>query len=125
MKYLRQGLLLLAGWLLSYAVSWGQDKVIYLNDLAFVFGAGEARSYLRQDMQAFYDKHHVRLAFTLLEENSTYQVNARQDESLLLEQPSACLSITTWHDEGNYHYRRHEVQLNEALAQRLPQATAE
>ena len=124
MKYLR-GALLLLGWLLSYGMSWGQDKVIYLNDLAFVFGSGEARTYLRQDMQAFYEQHHVRLAFTLLPESSpSYQVNARQDESLLLEQPSACLSITTWHDERNYHYRRHEVQINEALAQRLPQATA-
>ena len=124
MKYGRRGLLLL-GWLLSYGMSWGQDQAIFLSDLAFVFGAGEARIYLREEMQAFSDQHHVRLAFTLLPESSpSYEIDARLDESDLLQQASPCLAITTWHGQNKY-YRRHQVQINEALAHRLPPATAE
>ena len=123
-KYLKGGLLLL-GWLLSGGMSWGQDQAVFLSDLAFVFGAGEARTYLREEMQAFSDQHHVRLAFTLLPESSpSYEIDARLDESDLLQQASPCLAITTWHGQNKY-YRRHQVQINEALAHRLPPATAE
>ena len=123
-KYLRRGGLVLISWLLSYGLSGAQDQAVYLNDMAFVFGTGESRGFLKEAMHAFYEKHQVRLAFTLLEETSVYQSNARLDEGDLLRQPSPCLTITTWHDDRTLYYRRHEVQLNDALAQRLPEATA-
>ena len=123
-KYLRRGGLVLISWLLSYGLSGAQDQAVSLNDMAFVFGTGESRGFLKEAMHAFYEKHQVRLAFTLLEETSVYQSNARLDEGDLLRQPSPCLTITTWHDDRTLYYRRHEVQLNDALAQRLPEATA-
>ena len=114
------------GWLLSYGMSWGQDQAIFLSDMAFVFGAGEARTYLREEMQAFSDQHHVRLAFTLLPESSPPMksmpaawMKATYSNSLplaWLSLPGTARTNTT---------RRHQVQINDALAQRLPPATAE
>ena len=124
-KYLRRGGLVLISWLLSCGLSGAQDQAVSLNDLAFVLGPGQARTYLREEMHAFHQKHQVRLAFTLLPgEDSFWETGGRLVESDLLQQPSPCLTITTWHDERSKSYRRHEVQLNDALAQRLPEATA-
>ena len=124
-KYLRGGLLLLWGWLLSCEMGWAQNQAVYLNDVSFVLGPGNNRSYLRETMQAFYDQHHLRLALTLVTETSSYQTAARHAESSFLAQSSPGLAITTFHEYPAKDYRRHQVQVNEALAQRLPLATAQ
>ena len=118
--------LLLLGSLLSRQISWAQDSSVGLNDLNLVLGAEpySTRDYLLAEMDSFATTHRLHLLITLLDQEDVYTTYARQDEDALLAQAAPALVITTWHQGEGKYYQRCEVQLNEALATRLPQATA-
>ena len=99
-----------------------------LNDLAFVLGEAEeySRTTVLDSLHAFNQRHALRvLLYTLSEENSPYRVNAREEQTQLLQQTVPTLVITTWYGLDPKALQRTEVQVNPALAERLPPATAE
>ena len=118
--------LLLIGSLLSCQVSWAQDSSAKLADFNLVLGAEpySTRDYLLAEMDSFTTTHQLQLLITLLDQEDVYAAYARQDEDALLAQTAPALVITTWHQGEGKYYQRCEVQLNKALATRLPQATA-
>ena len=128
MKYPKARLwLLLISSLLSGPMSWAQDGSVGLNDLNLVLGAEpySTRDYLLAEMDSFTTTHQLHLLITLLDQEDVYTVYARQDEDALLAQAAPALVITTWHQGEGKYYQRCEVQVNEALSTRLPQATAQ
>ncbi len=119
-------LLLLA--LLFGQLGWAQQTDKPLNDLAFVLGeAGQySRTTVLDSLHAFNQRHALRvLLYTLSDEDSPYQTNARAEQTQLLQQAVPTLVITTWYGLDPKALQRTEVQLNPALAARLPPATAE
>ncbi len=126
--YQNSGLLLLAA-LLGSTLSWAQSPGVVINDLTFVLrdGAGPSgnRSQLRDALLAFSERHALGVSLTTLLEDDPYQEAARQQEDQRLQQTTPVLVITAWYDKDTKARRRTQVQVNEAMASRLPQATAE
>ena len=127
MKHLMRVAMLLSIGLISPTLAIAQDRPVSLSDLDLVLGNGQTdhRAQVLERMQAFYDTHGVHLLFTLLQEDDVYQTFARQHETTLLQHPPPTLVLTLWHAPGHKAHRRHAVQLNDALAPRLPLATAQ
>ena len=120
--------LLLIGFLLSCPISWAQDSSVGLIDPNLVMMSHEqdnSRAYLLKDMHRFAATHGLHLLITFLEQDGTYERYVRRDETSLLSQSAPTLVITTWHSSPSKSYQRCEVQVNEALAARLPQSTAQ
>ena len=120
--------LLLIGFLLSCPISWAQDSSVGLIDPNLVMMSHEqdnSRAYLLEDMRRFAATHGLHLLITFLEQDGIYERYVRRDEISLLSQSAPTLVITTWHSSPSKSYQRCEVQVNEALAARLPQPTAQ
>ncbi len=128
-KYYRYSCLLLLAALLGSTLGRAQSPPVVINDLTFVLrdGAGPSgnRSQLHDALQAFSERHALGVSLTTLLEDDPYQEAARQQEDQRLQQTAPVLVITAWYDKDTKARRRTQVQVNEAMASRLPQATAE
>ncbi len=127
-NYRRSRWLLLSLALLFSRLGWAQQTEMPLNDVAFVLGEAEeySRTTVLDSLLSFNQRHALRvLLYTLSEESSLYQVNAREEQTQLLQQAVPTLVITTWHRGDTKAHSRIQVQVNDALATRLPPATAE
>ncbi len=131
MKHRWGWMLLLLASLLRGTLGWAQSSEAVVNDLAFVLGGPalvgqtNSRSMVQDSLTAFTGRHRLYLLLNVLAEEQLYQDEAQRQADQLLQQTAPTLVITTWHEFDTKTLRRTQVQVNEALAARLSQATAE
>ena len=130
--YQKGGWLLLLALLLRSTLGGAQSAEAVVNDLPFVLGGpvsegqNSTREQVAEKLQTFAEDHALDVWLTLLEEEGQYyQDHFREQESHRLQASAPILVITCWHHPLTKVRRRTQVQLNPALATRLPLATAE